>query len=29
VALDASYALSTIPDNLRHALRPIPDPVRL
>lgn len=29
VALDATYALTTIPDDVRRALHPIADPVRL
>jgi len=29
VPLDASYALTTLPDDVRRALAPVPDPVRL
>ena len=29
LALDASMALTRLPDRVRHALQPIPDPVRL
>jgi acyl-CoA thioester hydrolase len=29
VPLDASYALTTLPDDVRRVLAPVPDPVRL
>lgn len=29
VPLDASYALTTLPDDVRRVLEPVPDPVRL